>query len=64
MDKKKETYSFLQDTQYENKDSVYLDIDRIINEGMAGGNVYTAGNSQNIEEALDFIDEDPPNVTQ
>lgn len=65
MDKKKaETSSFLEDSRYENKDSVYLDIDRIINEGMAGGNVYTAGNSQNIEEAHDFVDEDPPNVTQ
>lgn len=64
MDKKKETYSFLQDTQYENKHSAYLDIDRIINEGMAGGNVYTAGNSQNIEESLDFTAEDPPNETQ
>lgn len=63
-DKEKETYTFLPDSEYGKKDSVYLDVDRIINEGMAGGNVYTAGNSQNIEEAHDFFDEDPPNVTQ
>ena len=64
MDKKKATYTFLKDTAYENKDSVYLDIDRIINEGMAGGNVYSVGNYQNIEEAHDFFDEAPPNVNQ
>ena len=63
MDKKKEP-TFLKDTENENKDSVYLDIDRIINEGMAGGNVYSAGDFQNIEEAHDFDDETPPNVNQ
>jgi len=36
----KEKMTFLKDTEYDGKDSVYLDIDRIINEGMAGGNVY------------------------
>lgn len=64
MDKKKETYTFLKDTDYGNKDSTYLDIDRIINEGMAGGNVYSVGQYQNIEEAHDFFDETPPNVNQ
>lgn len=64
MDKKKEPNTFLNDTENENKDSVYLDIDRIINEGMAGGNVYSAGDFQNIEEAHDFDDETPPNVNQ
>lgn len=64
MEKKKDTYTFLKDTEYGKQDSVYLDIDRIINEGMAGGNVYSVGNCQNIEEALDFSDETPPNVNQ
>lgn len=31
---------------------------------MAGGNVYTAGQNQNIEEARDFTEETPPNVNQ
>ena len=51
MDKKKATYTFLKDTTYESKDSVYLDIDRIINEGMAGGNVYSVGSYQNIRRS-------------
>ncbi|MFB5282695.1 hypothetical protein [Peribacillus sp. Hz7] len=58
----KEKYTFLKDSEYDKKDSVYLDVDRIINEGMAGGNVYTSGNNQNIEEAHEFYDEAPPNV--
>ncbi len=64
MDKEKETYTFLKDSEFEKRDSVYLDIDRIINEGMAGGNVYSSGGFQNIEEAHDFFDESPPNVNQ
>jgi hypothetical protein len=56
--KKKDT--FLKDSEYDGKDRVYLDIDRIINEGMAGGNVYQAGNRQNIDEAVAFHDEEPP----
>ena len=32
----KEKYTFLKDTEYEGKDTAYLDVDRIINEGMAG----------------------------
>jgi hypothetical protein len=54
----------LKDTEYDGKDSVYLDIDRIINEGMAGGNVYEVANLQNIEEAHDFYDETDPNVNK
>lgn len=62
MDINKETYTFLPDTNAENKDAAYLDIDRMINEGMAGGNVYSAGNHQNIEETHDMDNETPPNV--
>ncbi|MEC0273709.1 MULTISPECIES: hypothetical protein [Peribacillus] len=62
MDKEKMT--FLKDTDYDGKDSVYLDIDRIINEGMAGGNVYEVANLQNIEEAHDFYDETDPNINK
>ncbi|MDQ0217634.1 hypothetical protein ELQ35_06150 [Peribacillus cavernae] len=57
----KEKDKFLKDTVYEGKDSVFLDVDRIINEGMAGGNVYQAANDRlNIEEAHEFADEAPP----
>ncbi len=59
----KEKYTFLKDTDYEGKDTAYLDVDRIINEGMAGGNVYQAGSKQNIEESHDFYDEDPPQIS-
>ncbi|MBA9025294.1 MULTISPECIES: hypothetical protein [Bacillaceae] len=59
----KEKFTFLKDTEYEGKDSAYFDVDRIINEGMAGGNVYQSGSKQNIEETHDFNDEDPPNVS-
>ncbi|CAH0221400.1 hypothetical protein SRABI96_02420 [Peribacillus sp. Bi96] len=60
MDKEKMT--FLKDTEYEGKNSAFLDIDRYINEGLAGGNVYSAADLQNIEEAHDFHDETDPNV--
>lgn len=63
MLKKKED-SFLPDREYDGKSTVYLDIDRIINEGMAGGNVYSADGRQNIEEAHDFYDEVPPNTNK
>jgi hypothetical protein len=57
----KEKPTFLKDSMYEGRDSVFLDVDRMINEGMAGGNVYQAGNErQNIEEAHEFTDEAPP----
>ncbi|CAH0344354.1 hypothetical protein [Bacillus sp. CECT 9360] len=57
----KEKDKFLKDRLYEGKDSVYLDVDRIINEGMAGGNVYQTKNGrQNIEEAHELTDEAPP----
>lgn len=61
---KKENYTFLKDSEFEKKDSTYLDIDRIINEGLAGGNVYSVGNLQNIEEAHAFVDESSPNTNQ
>jgi len=61
----KEKPRFLNDRLAEGKDSVYLDVDRIINEGLAGGNVYQAGNGrQNIEEAHKFTDEAPPQENQ
>jgi hypothetical protein len=49
------------DLQHEGKDEVYLDIDRIINEGLSGGSVHMREGSTNIEEARDFGEEAPPN---
>jgi hypothetical protein len=60
----KEKMTFLKDTEYEGKNSAFLDIDRYINEGLAGGNVYSTADLQNIEEAHDFYDETDPNVNK
>ncbi len=49
------------DLEYEGKDEAFLDVDRFINEGMAGGTVHRFHNSTNIEEARDLVQEDPPN---
>ncbi|MDQ1004223.1 hypothetical protein QFZ28_004623 [Neobacillus niacini] len=48
------------DLQYEGKDKVYLDIDRIINEGLSGGSVHSRHDSTNIEEARNLTEEEPP----
>jgi hypothetical protein len=50
-----------EDLQYEGKDKVFLDVDRFINEGMAGGTVHRFHNQTNIEEAHEFEEEEPPN---
>lgn len=54
---KKET----KDLNFEGKDEVYLDIDRIINEGLSGGTVHSREDRTNIEEARDLESETPPN---
>ncbi len=43
------------DLLFEGRDKVYLDIDRMINEGMSGGSVHSRHDSTNIEEARDLI---------
>jgi hypothetical protein len=48
------------DLLYEGKEEKYLDIDRIINEGLSGGSVHARNDTTNIEEAYDFVNEDPP----
>lgn len=48
------------DLQYEGKDKVYLDIDRMINEGLSGGSVHERHDTVNIEEARNLTEEDPP----
>jgi hypothetical protein len=48
------------DLQFEGKDKVFLDIDRIINEGLSGGSVHSRHDTTNIEEARDLTEEEPP----
>jgi hypothetical protein len=49
------------DSQYEGREKAFMDVDRMINEGLAGGLVHRAGKNQNIEEAQDLTNEAPPN---
>ncbi|MGP7818977.1 hypothetical protein [Niallia sp. 01092] len=50
------------DLLYEGKEAAYLDIDRMINEGMGGGYVVHRADTTNIEEARDLPEEDPPHT--
>lgn len=49
-----------QDINYEGKDKAYLDIDRMINEGLSGGSVHRRKDETNIEEARELTKEQPP----
>ncbi|WP_339149503.1 MULTISPECIES: hypothetical protein [unclassified Sutcliffiella] len=46
--------------QYEGRDEYFIDVDRYINEGMAGGTVFERDRYTNIEEARDLKKEEPP----
>jgi hypothetical protein len=59
MDKRKEELTNI-GSVYEGRDKVYLDIDRMINEGMSGGSVHSRHDTTNIEEAHDLVQEEPP----
>ena len=48
-------------SQYEGREKVFMDVDRMINEGLAGGLVHEANQNKNIEEARDLTDEAAPN---
>ncbi|WP_372512604.1 hypothetical protein [Bacillus salipaludis] len=58
--KKEKDNSTQQDLEYEGRDQVFLDIDRMMNEGMSGGSVHARYDSTNIEEARDLKEEEPP----
>ena len=49
------------DLNDEGRDSVFLDVDRMINEGLSGGSVHMREDSTNIEEARNLDQETPPN---
>ncbi|MFA8439073.1 hypothetical protein [Pueribacillus sp. YX66] len=50
------------DLLYEGRNKAYIDIDRMLNEGMAGGTVPSEGNTQ-IGQAIDLEEEEPPRQT-
>lgn len=54
---------FLPDVEYEGRDELYVDVDRMINEGMSGGSVFMRDDSTNIEETVDLFPEDKPKQT-
>lgn len=47
-------------SDYEGKDKAFMDVDRMINEGMSGGTVHARHDTTNIEEARDLVAEEPP----
>ena len=59
MDKNKEKL-INKGSTFEGRDQVYLDIDRMINEGMSGGSVHPRQETTNIEQARDLVKEEPP----
>ncbi|MFP5105486.1 hypothetical protein ACSU6B_01750 [Neobacillus sp. C211] len=59
MDKGKDEVTDL-GSAYEGRDKVFMDVDRMINEGMSGGSVHSRHDTTNIEEAHGFIEEQPP----
>jgi hypothetical protein len=48
------------DSLYEGRDKAFMDIDRMINEGLSGGSVHNREGAKNIEEAQDLHQELPP----
>jgi hypothetical protein len=59
--KDKHDKKFAEDLPFEGRDQEYVDVDRIINEGMAGGHVFRIDSTPNIEESRELYPEDPPN---
>lgn len=57
---KEKKNKFKSDLPSEGKDEVYLDVDRIINEGLSGGSVHMREDSTNIEQAREMSEEEPP----
>lgn len=55
--KKIEVYA---DSHLEGRDKAFMDIDRMINEGMSGGSVHMRKETTNIEEARELYEEAPP----
>lgn len=52
---------FKDDLKNEGKDIAYLDVDRMINEGLSGGSVHKREDMENIEPTIHLPKEAPPN---
>jgi hypothetical protein len=61
MGMKKKTDEQYEDSYYEGRDKAFMDVDRMINEGMGGGDVQMRQIRTNIEEARELTEEEPPN---
>nr|WP_260471830.1 hypothetical protein [Bacillus sp. HMF5848] len=48
------------DVLYEGRKENYVDVDRMINEGLAGGSVHVSNGKSNIEENIHLPKEEPP----
>lgn len=48
------------DSQHEGRERVMVDVDRMTNEGLAGGKDHITHGKRQIDEAQDFKKEDPP----
>ena len=49
-----------EDSMYEGRDKYDMDIDRMVNEGMAGGAVHQSYRQAQIEEAIPIMEQEPP----
>ena len=52
------------DSEHEGRDRFLMDIDRITNEGLAGGQDHITHGKRQIEESQDLKKENPPNQSQ
>ncbi|WP_458414439.1 hypothetical protein ACNQFZ_06120 [Schinkia sp. CFF1] len=52
------------DSQYEGRDRYFMDVDRMINEGMARGTVIHRGNQKPIDEDRNLVEEEPPHKVE
>ncbi|YCA10049.1 hypothetical protein M1D60_17060 [Bacillus sp. AK128] len=57
----KNTSDFKEDLPNEGKEIAYLDVDRMINEGLSGGSVHQREDMANIEPTIHLPKEEPPN---
>ncbi|WP_416149873.1 hypothetical protein ACM26V_02415 [Salipaludibacillus sp. HK11] len=48
------------ENSHEGREKYFVDVDRMINEGLGGGTVNNKENSGKIEQARNFKSEDPP----
>ncbi|MBU8905423.1 hypothetical protein [Desertibacillus haloalkaliphilus] len=46
------------------REDLFMDVDRMINEGLGGGSISMKDDSGEIEEAHDFKKEEPPHRTE